>query len=142
MYNALKPLFFLCHIHITAPPFDRTAGPQQRIQRPAQTPVAIKANICIWLNILFDISPGRAYNEYRPATDGVTALYLFTSYGAQVRGFFHALATLKRADSLRAAESRIQLLVGLLESLGIKAAAYNGLSGLCMRLPALPRPRP
>lgn len=44
----------------------------------------------------FDISPGRAYNEYRPRHGGVAALYLFTSYGAQVRGFFHALATVKR----------------------------------------------
>ena len=44
----------------------------------------------------FDILPGGAYNKHRPRFGGVAALYLFTSYGAQVRGFFHALATVKR----------------------------------------------
>ena len=44
----------------------------------------------------FDILPGGAYNGHRPRHGGVAALCLFTSYGAQVRDFFHALATVKR----------------------------------------------
>ena len=39
---------------------------------------------------------GGAYNKHRPRFGGVAALYLFTCHDAQVRGFFHALATVKR----------------------------------------------